>query len=153
MKQQMNVRISDVTRKQISEMKEYLKMTEGEVVAASVERYYAEEMPQGTIIRPVREFGGETWANDNVGEILGLESHAVEDANDWLSDADGDGRMYPLQLRIYKDMSPVRHPWYVVDETGWDGFEKTTPQVISRHATYEAAERQRKRWLKAMGKP
>lgn len=152
MKQQMNVRISDVTRKQISEMKEYLKMTEGEVVAASVERYYAEEMPQGTIIRPVREFGGDAWTDDIHTDIVGLEGHIVEDANDWISDRDGDGRIYPTQTRIYKDIAPVKHPYYLVDETGWDGFDEVAPQVISRHATYEAANRQRQRWMKAMGK-
>lgn len=153
MKQQMNVRISDVTRKQVTEMKEYLRMTEGEVVAAAVERYYAEEMPQGTVVRPVREFGGDAWRDDIQTEIIGLESHAVEDCNDWISDSDGDGRMYPTQIRIYRDIAPVKHPYYLVDETGWDGFSEVPAQVVSRHATYEVASRQRQRLMKAMGKP
>lgn len=149
MKQQMNIRISDITRKQVTEIKEYLKMTEGEVVAAAVERYYAEEMPQGTMVRPVREFGGDAWMDDIQTEIIGLESHVIEDANDWISDRDG----YPTQIRIYKDIAPVKYPYYLVDETGWDGFDKVPPQVVSRHATYEAANRQRLRWMKVMGKP
>jgi len=92
-----------------------------------------------TKTRPVREFFGTPWMFDLDGVIIGLEGRMVEDANDWVSDQNGDGRIYPYQLRIYRDLSGVRCPWYVVDETGWNGHEKEPSKLISRHMTYEAA--------------
>ncbi|TVQ54034.1 MAG: hypothetical protein EA366_12290 [Spirulina sp. DLM2.Bin59] len=91
----------------------------------------------------VHEWGGQprqTIPCHRCPELVGL---VVENANDWRSDQNGDGRCYPSQYRIVRDITPgatIFAPWILIDETGWDGHQECDDKVISRHPTYEAAD-------------
>ena len=87
----------------------------------------------------------ENTTNAVEAEIVGLAGCVVIDNNDWQSDANGDGRVYPARFRILKVIGhgafvePPRLQWAVVDETGWDGFENVPNELVAAFSSYEGA--------------
>lgn len=148
MKKQMNVRISDETRKKIEMLTAMMEITEAAVISLGVEGLYADKISQKTMIRLVKEFGQPGLIDDLVDEIVGLEGHILEDANKWQREEDFVGLMYPYQIRIYHDVAKTDFPWYVVDETRWDGHNECPKQLLTKHRTYEIAVNQQERFIK-----
>jgi len=61
------------------------------------------------------------------------------DENDWASDANGDGRLYPEQYRIYQKKILSHLPFLLVDETGWNGHDTCPDRLIAAFAVVEDA--------------
>lgn len=77
-------------------------------------------------------------------KIIGMEGRTVEDANDWRSDQNGDGRLYPEKFSIVRDVTGDRDDvWCVINDTGWDGYRECPSYLMSRHYTYEEADKAR----------
>lgn len=93
----------------------------------------------------VKKWGGAVGLRQDVG-IDGLYDPDVwvEDRNEWFSNANRDGRIYPEQYRVYRYHESMEDalsvlPWIVVDETGWDGHERVPPRLCAAFETEAAA--------------